>query len=70
MKEFQVWFANSVFASALRTAVAVFVGSAVAEFSKVGSFDVSNWKAWLIGALVVAIPPVLRYLNPADNLGN
>lgn len=71
MNEFLKWLNTSPIASACRVAVAVFAGSMIAEFYKVGDFDFSNWKTWLIGALVVAIPPVLRWLNPADkSFGN
>jgi hypothetical protein len=66
MDKFLQWFADSPLASALRVAIAYIVGTMVAEFAKVGTFDFTNWKSWLIGALVVAIPPILRWLNPAD----
>lgn len=66
MKEFLTWFADSPIAAFLRTAFAFILGNMIAEFAKVGDFDFSNYKSWLIGALVVAIPPVLRWLNPED----
>lgn len=66
MKDFLKWFAASPIASALRTAFAFILGNMVAEFARVGNFEFSNYKSWLIGALVVAIPPVLRWLNPQD----
>jgi hypothetical protein len=66
MDAFLKWFAVSPLASALRVFVAYVVGNMVAEFAKVGTFDFTNYKAWLIGALVVAIPPILRWLNPED----
>lgn len=66
MKEFLVWFAKSPIASALRVAFAYAVGNMVADFAKVGNFDFENWKSWCIGALVVSIPLVLRWVNPQD----
>ena len=66
---FLTWFADSPLASALRTFVAVVIGAAVSDFAKVGAFSLSNWESWLIGALVISIPPVLRWLNPQDSLG-
>ena len=60
------WIATSPLASAGRVALAYIIGAMVAKFAEVGSFDFSDYKSWLIGALVVAIPPILRWLNPAD----
>lgn len=70
MDTFWKWFATSPIASALRVGLAYVIGNMVAEFAKVGAFDFSNYKTWLIGALVVAIPPVLRWLNPQDTAFN
>ena len=66
MDIFWKWFASSPIASALRVALAYAVGNMVADFAKVGTFDMSNWKSWVIGALVVSIPLILRWLNPED----
>jgi hypothetical protein len=38
----------------------------VAAFAKVGDFYFSNWKSWLIGAIVIAAPIILRAINPED----
>lgn len=70
MEKFQVWFASSPIASFLRHFLSIVIASAVAEFAKSGSFDLSNYQAWLIAALVAAVPPLLRWLNPVDSLGN
>ena len=66
MKNFWTWFAQSPIASAVRVAVAFFIGQMVAEWARVGDFDFSNYKSWLIGALVVSIPMILRWINPED----
>ena len=70
MNEFLQWFATSKIASMLRVAVAFIAAQLVADFVKVGDFDFSNWKAWVIGALAVALPMFLRWLNPADTSFN
>ena len=67
MDNFWKWFAKSPLASALRVAIAFVIGQMVAEFARVGDFDFTNYKSWLIGALVVSIPMVLRWINPQDN---
>ncbi len=66
MSEFLKWFASSPIASALRVALAFALGNMIADFAKVGDFDFTNWKSWLIGALVVAVPMILRWVNPED----
>lgn len=68
MEEFQKWFASSPIASFLRSFSAIVLASAVAEFAKLGTFDFSNWRLWVIAALVASMPPLLRWLNPADPL--
>ena len=68
MEEFQKWFASSPIASFLRRFSAIVLASAVAEFAKLGTFDFSNWRLWVIAALVASMPPLLRWLNPADPL--
>lgn len=68
MKDFLVWFADSPVASFLRHFSAIVIASAIAEFAKLGTFDVSNWRVWVIAALVAATPPLLRWLNPQDSL--
>lgn len=67
--KFLSWFATSPIASFLRHFSAIVIASAVAEFAKSGSFDFSNYQLWVITALVSAVPPLLRWLNPQDALG-
>jgi len=63
------WFATSQLASILRVALALIVNNMIADWVKVGNFDVSNWKAWLIAAGAACLPMILRWINPADPLG-
>jgi len=67
-KSFLEWFATSQLASILRVAIALIVNNMVADFVKVGNFDASNWKAWLIAAFAACLPMILRWINPADPL--
>ena len=66
---FYKWFAGSPIASAFRTFAAIVIFNMVSEFAKLGTFDVSNWRTWCIAGLVAAVPAFLRWLNPADTLG-
>ena len=66
MEQFQNWFATSPIASFLRHFLSILIASAVADFAQRGAFDLANWQTWLIAALVSAVPPFLRWLNPVD----
>ena len=67
MDKFWTWFAQSPFASALRVFVAIVIGQMVAEWARVGDIQFTNYKSWVISALVAAIPTILRWINPQDN---
>ena len=67
MDNFLTWFAKSPIASALRVFIAIVVGQMVAEWARVGDIQFTNYKSWVISALVAAIPTVLRWINPQDN---
>jgi len=69
MDSFLKWFATSAIASFLRHFLAIVIAGMVAEFAKVGTFDLSNWEAWVIAGLVAATPALLRWLNPQDAVG-
>lgn len=69
MEQFLKWFATSPIASFIRTFAATVLTLAIAEFSQIGAFDFTNWRVWVIAALVSAAPPLLRWLNPEDALG-
>lgn len=66
MDTFLKWFATSPIASAFRVALAFVINNMVADFVRVGNFDMTNWKSWFIGALAVSVPLFLRWLNPED----
>ncbi len=68
MNEFLKWFADSPYASYLRSFFAIVVAQAVGEFAKLGHFDFSNWQSWLIAALVATLPVLSRLLNKKDEL--
>jgi hypothetical protein len=60
------WFARSPVASFLRTFAAVLLGLAVADWATAAQIGFANWRTWLLGALVAAVPVVIRALNPND----
>ena len=70
MDRFLEWFASSPIAAFLRVLLATVLTLMVADFVRTGSFSIENWQGWLIAALAAAIPPIIRWLNPADTLGS
>lgn len=64
---FLKWFANSAIASFLRHFAAIVISGMIAEFAKLGTFDFSNWRVWVIAGLVAAAPAFLNWLNPEDS---
>lgn len=63
---FLKWFADSPIASFLRHFSAIALAGMIAEFSKLGTFDLSNWRVWVIAGLVAAAPALINWLNPED----
>jgi hypothetical protein len=68
MQSFESWFATSPLAGALRVFLATILALAVASWAEVGSISLAAWQTWVIAAAASALPPVLRWLNPADGV--
>lgn len=66
MEKFLKWFATSPIASFLRHFATIVLAAMVAEFAKLGTFDFTNWRSWVISGLVAALPAFLNWLNPKD----
>ena len=60
------WFAKSPIASFFRTFAALLLGLAVADWAAAAQIGFANWRTWLLGALVAAVPVITRALNPED----
>lgn len=65
---FLKWYATSPYASYIRVFLTVVAGFAIADFSKVGYFDFTNWQLWLISGLVSLVAPATRVYNSKDPL--
>jgi len=66
---FLKWYATSPYASYVRNFLTIVFAQAVADFVRLGYFDFSNWQAWLIAALSIAIvPTATRVVNSKDPL--
>lgn len=65
--KFLVWYDTHPVASFLRHLASITVTMAVAEFAKLGNFDFTNWRTWVIAGLVAALPTLTNWLNPKGN---
>ena len=68
MESFYKWFASSPIASFLRHLSGIVLTLAVAEFAKIGAFDFTNWRAWVIAGLVAALPPLVKWIMPSPEV--
>ena len=66
MESFKTWLATTPLGSAFKVFVAYVFGVALIEWTNAGSFVFDNWQVWVIGALGVALVPVVNWLNPSD----
>lgn len=66
MSTFASWFATSPLASALRVALGLGAASALNYLTE--HLADLNLPAWVQLAVTVAVPPILRAINPADGV--
>ena len=63
------WFAKSPIASALRVFVAVVLAMVAADWTDGGVISFDKWQTWVIAGVAACIPVIVRWLNPADPMG-
>lgn len=63
------WFAKSPLASALRAFVAVVLAMLAADWTGDGTISFDRWQTWVIAGVAACVPMIVRWLNPADPLG-
>jgi hypothetical protein len=66
MNGFSNWLATTPLGSAFKVFLAYVFGAALLEWTSAGSFVFDNWQVWVIGALAIAIVPIINWLNPND----
>ena len=66
MQAFGTWLAASPWGTALKSAVAVVLTLAFADWSTSGSISFANWQTWVIAAVGTALPVVVNAVNPHD----
>ena len=65
MQAFGTWLASTPLGSALRTAIAVMLSLAVADWT-VSGLSLNNWVVWVTGAVLSFVPALITWLNPQD----
>ena len=66
MNAFGTWLASTPLGSAFKVLLSGVLGFALISWTSDGKFSLDKWQDWLIGALAIALPPVINWLNPAD----
>lgn len=60
------WLASTPLGTAVKSAIAVLLTLALADWASAGAISFGNWQTWLIAALGAALPVVVNWLNGAD----
>jgi hypothetical protein len=63
---FPEWFASSIFASWLRTFIAIMLAMFVADGADLFAIDATDLRGYVAAACAAVLPAVVRWLNPAD----
>lgn len=66
MEKFTTWLATTPLGSAFKVFLAFVLGAALLTWTQDGVISFDSWQSWLIGALAVAVPIVINWLNPSD----
>jgi hypothetical protein len=66
MDKFGAWLATTPLGSALKVFLAFLFGAALLTWTQDGQISFDAWQTWLIGAMAVAVPIIINWLNPAD----
>ncbi len=64
------WFAKSPIAAAFRVFIAVVLAMLAADWTDGGSISFDRWQTWVIAGVAACVPVLIRWLNPADPMGN
>jgi len=60
------WLATTPLGSALKVFLGVLLAAVLLTWTQEGQISFDHWQTWVIGALAVAVPIVINWLNPAD----
>jgi hypothetical protein len=63
---FKTWMAATVLGSAFRTAIAVALSLAAADWQLDGSINFEHWMVWVMGFALSFIPALITWFNDKD----
>jgi hypothetical protein len=63
---FKVWLAATPLGSALRTAIAIFLTLALADWKLDGAVNFEHWGVWVLGFVGSFVPAVIAWFNDKD----
>ncbi len=66
MDKVWTWLAATPLGSAFKMFLAILLGAVLLTWTSEGQISWDHWQTWLIGALAIATPIVINWLNPAD----
>ena len=60
------WLATTPLGSAFKVFCGALVAAVLFTWTQEGAISWDHWQTWLIGALGIATPVAINWLNPAD----
>jgi len=66
MSSIGTWLATTPLGSAFKVFLAGLFAAVMLTWTSEGQISWDHWTAWVVGALALAIPPVINWLNPKD----
>ena len=66
LQKFGDWLAHSIYGTAFKSFLAVLCGAVLLTWTSEGAISWDHYQTWLIGALAVAVPPLINYWNKRD----
>ena len=61
------WLATTPLGSTFKVFLGALVAAVLLTWTQEGSISWDHWQTWLIGAIAIAVPPVINWLNPSDS---
>lgn len=60
------WLATTPLGSAAKVFLGVLLAAVLLTWTSEGQISFDHWQTWIIGAIAIAVPPLINWLNPAD----
>ena len=66
MNKLGTWLATTPLGSAAKVFLGVLLAAVLLTWTSEGQISFDHWQTWIIGAIAIAVPPLINWLNPAD----